>query len=255
MSSAQAISFASTQMADRASAWRRLWRSRGLALDRILPHCYQLPVPDSCALRARVPSSVSASGLGRRQLTAEDVELVVDAANFVTGYVASLPAQVVAADSKELLPRAVSHLAVPADSNDGGFAGSFDLVLRVRAERSSTWRVYNDSEMAVDVKLLGVASALGVKSPTLMEMFRRGKAVLSAARACDGHRLAGCRVAAYLLRRPPGPTFHGVACPGRWGFVAVDVEVLLAWNETSAAAPQRFLTLGTSLVTFGRWLL
>ena len=50
-----------------------------------------------------VPASVSATGLGRRQLTAEDVEVVVDAANFVTGYVASLPAQVVAADSKALV--------------------------------------------------------------------------------------------------------------------------------------------------------
>ena len=103
LTSAQAIAFASTQMADRASAWRRLWRSRGLALDRILPHCYQLPVPDSLALRESVPASVSATGLGRRQLTAEDVEVVVDAANFVTGYIASLPAQVVAADSKALV--------------------------------------------------------------------------------------------------------------------------------------------------------
>ena len=98
----------------------------------------------------------------------------------------------------------------------------------------------------MDVKLLGVASVLGVKSPTLTDMFRRGKAVLSAARACDGHRLAGCRVVAYLLRRPPGPTFNGVACSGRWAFVAVDVDVLLAWNETGTAAPRRFLTLGTS---------
>ena len=107
----------------------------------------------------------------------------------------------------------------------------------------------------MDVKLLGVALALGVKSPTLMEMFRRGKAVLSAARACDGHRLAGCRVAAYLLRRPPGPTFNGVGCSGRWALVAVDVDVLLAWNDTSGAAPRRFLTLGTSLVAFGKLVL
>ena len=242
-------------MVDRASTWRRLWRSRGLALDRILPHCYQVPVPDSVALRECVPSHVSANGLGRRQLTAEDVDVVVDAASFVTGYVASLPAQVVAVDSRALLPRSVSHLAVPADSDDGGFAGSFDLVLRMRAERSSTWRVYNDCEMALDVKLLGVTSALGVKSPTLMEMFRRGKTVLSAARALAGHRLAECSVVAYLLRRPPGPTFNGVACSGRWAFVAVDVDVLLDWNENGAAAPRRFVTLGTSLVASGRWLL
>ena len=102
LTSAQAIAFASTQMADRASAWRRLWRSRGLALDRIPPHCYQLPVPDSLAVRESVPASVSPIGLGRRQLSAEDVEVVVDVANFVTGYVASLPAQVAAADSKAL---------------------------------------------------------------------------------------------------------------------------------------------------------
>ena len=65
-------------------------------------HCYQLPVPDSLAVRESVPASVSATGLGRRQFTAEDVEVVLDVANFVTGYVASLPAQVVAADSKAL---------------------------------------------------------------------------------------------------------------------------------------------------------
>ena len=114
LTSAQAIAFASTQMADRASAWRRLWRSRGLALDRILPHCYQLPVPDSLALRESVPASVSAIGLGRRQLTAEDVEVVVDVANFVTGYVASLPAQVVAADSKALLLLFSDERSTPA---------------------------------------------------------------------------------------------------------------------------------------------
>ena len=114
LTSAQAIAFASTQMADRASAWRRLWRSRGLALDRILPHCYQLPVPDSLAVRESVLASVSATGLGRRQLTAEDVEVVVDVANFVTGYVASLPAQVVAADSKALLLLFSDERSTPA---------------------------------------------------------------------------------------------------------------------------------------------
>ena len=114
LTSAQAIAFASTQMADRASAWRRLWRSRGLALDRIFPRCYQLPVPDSLAVREGVPASVSATGLGRRQFTAEDVEVVLDVANFVTGYVASLPAQVVAADSKALLLLFSDERSTPA---------------------------------------------------------------------------------------------------------------------------------------------
>ena len=77
-------------------------------------HCYQLPVPDSLAVRESVPASVSATGLGRRQFTAEDVEVVVDVANFVTGYVASLPAQVVAADSKALLLLFSDERSTPA---------------------------------------------------------------------------------------------------------------------------------------------
>ena len=94
-------------------SWRQRWRALGLCADQILPHCYTLPVLDSQALFARAPKCVTVPGAVRQRLDESDRKVALEACEFLTGYIAEhLPAQVCAADLKQLLPNAASALAV-----------------------------------------------------------------------------------------------------------------------------------------------
>ena len=115
----------------RFKEWRRKWRARGLALDRLLPFAFKVPAPDRSALQKRVASDVTVPGDQKWVLTADCKDTVVDTCDWVTGFVAeSLPVQVSLTDLK--LPSAVSNLVVPGDGV-GEYLGSFDVLLRVRA--------------------------------------------------------------------------------------------------------------------------
>ena len=243
------LSLACRIMADEALAWRRLWRARGLCADRVLPYCYALPVLGPEELLGRAPKSVAVPGGDRQQLTEADRKLSVGVVEFVTGYVAEhLPAQVVATDLKPLLPNAASALAVMDVSGEKEYMGSFDLLLRLRATRPGTWRPYDNQLMALDMEMTGATSAVGVNSAYMRRIVEHGRAVMQAARKQRGCRVADCSIIAYLIRRPPGPTFQGRAHAGSWSFVAFEVDSLLAWSPTSQRAPNRIVTLGSLLV-------
>ena len=48
------------------------------------------------------------------------------------------------------------------ENGEREYMGSFDLVLRMRAERCRLWRPYNNQLVALDMKITGSAAALGV---------------------------------------------------------------------------------------------
>ena len=92
---------------------RRLWRSRCLGFDKLFPHCYTCLAHDFAGLRNLMPRCVTIAESGKRQHTEADVDLVFDALDYVTGFIAFLPMQVLHVDSKKLLPRSVSDLVLP----------------------------------------------------------------------------------------------------------------------------------------------
>ena len=93
--------------------WRRQWRFRGLAVDRLFPKLYVPPVPAKCDLEALVALNMSLHGNGRYKLTPEEDSLTTDCASDMAGYIAeNLPMQVVATAQKSFLPTAASGLAV-----------------------------------------------------------------------------------------------------------------------------------------------
>ena len=88
-----------------------------------------------------------------------------------------------------------------------------------------------------DVKLTGAKSVLGLNGPTMRTYLSHARAVLLAARK-EGCRVGQCRAVAFLVRRPPGETFDGGLHRGSFGFVAIDTDVLVAWEpKTAKQAP------------------
>ena len=188
--------------------WRLMWRARGLALDRVLPDAFAVPMLAPDALRQRVPSMVQVPGHeGLTRLTAAGKEVVYDVAEFATGYVAQcLPAQVAENDAK--LPGLASKLAVQSVGDEQEFVGSFDAVIRVRsAIERGPWHRWDTSYGAVDVKMTGASEPFGLNSPTMRRWLSTGRLVLKAARKEKGLLVGQCRFVAWLIRRPRGPTF------------------------------------------------
>ena len=214
-----------------ALAWRRLWRSIGLAVDRLLPLLYVLPAPTLEEAEQAVLSSVTVPGDVKRYLSNDEQTTVLDAANFFVGFIAErLPVQVLATDLKPLLPKLASTLAVSREVNgEKEYLGSYDFLLRVHAS-SGLWQAYNLQEMVLDVKVTGVARPLGVNSPTMLTILAHGHAVMTAASKQARNRIGACRLVAYLLRRPPGKTFHGKDHEGSWALLVFDKRVLLIWT-------------------------
>ena len=107
-----------------------MWRARGLALDRCLPDVLAVPILSPDLMRQRIPSRVQVPGQkDSTKLTDEDKQVVYDAAEFVTGYLAQcLPSQVVESDAK--LPGLASKLAVQSVGGEEEYVGSFDALAR-----------------------------------------------------------------------------------------------------------------------------
>ena len=231
--------------------WRRLWRARGLSLDRLLPVVYALPAPTIVDLSRRVQLNVVVPGDGRRQLVKADSVLILDAAMFVAGFVAEiLPAQVTATDLKPSLPHAASALAVLAPGSTAEYVGSFDMLLKIFASRAQPWKQYHGCEMALDVKLCGATSVLGLNGATMRAYFGHARTVLAASRGQD-NRLGKCQLVAFLLRRPAGPTAEGAAHTGSFGFVALSVDALLRWDPRTSRQPPPTVVLSGGLLRRG----
>ena len=229
--------------------WRRLWRSLGLAVDRLLPVCYKPPAPPRDELMPDVCSVVAIPHDGKRTLTEPDKELVVDATCFVVDFVSeSLPVQVVSADMKPLLPRSASALAVRRVGRSYEYVGSFDLLTRIRALRTNTWKKYHGQEMVIDVKITGSSRPLGVNSPTVLGYLQHGQSVIREAQRSPDCRVGKATVVAYLIRRPPYRKYGGGWHGGAWAFLAFEVDRLLDWNPENNRAPQRIVTWGAHVI-------
>ena len=230
--------------------WRRLWRARGLALDRLLPLVFGHPAVPLRHLPKRVERGIVVPGDGRYDLCAADASLVADAGVYVARFIAEqLPVQVVATDMKPQLPSSSSTLAVRKVGSETEFLGSFDLLLRVFG-RTAPWKDYVGEEVVVDIKLCGCSGRLGLNGPTMRTYLAHARLVLKAARQ-EGTRVGGCRAVAFLLRRPPGRTFEGGEHAGSFGFVAVDAGVLLAWDPAAAARAPATLVMSGALLQRG----
>ena len=226
--------FLSRMSAD-ATEWRRLWRALGVTLDRLLPIVFSLPAPALDELGPKVERRVVVPGSGKVGVSEKQVALVVEAAAFVSAYVAEhLPAQVVATDTKPDFLTIASGLAVRSQGGGRECVGSFDLLLRMYSVRSGPWKKYHGKEMALDVKLTGASGVLGLNGPTMRSYLSHARAVMVAARR-GRCRVGRCPLLAFLLRRPPGPTYEGAHHSGAFGFVAIDVNTLVQWDPHTAA--------------------
>ena len=116
----------STALALTPPEWRSLWRTRGLALDPLLSAAFATPKLSEDALRARVPTTVACLGEKRTtKLSPEDRDVVLAAADFVTGFVAEEPpVEVVMTDARPVLPGVASALAVQDVNGEKEFLGS-----------------------------------------------------------------------------------------------------------------------------------
>jgi hypothetical protein len=230
---------------DAEIAWRRRWRALGLAADRLLPLAYKYPAPLAADLKTLVPATVSVPSDCKVKLSDEDRTLAAEAVDFVQNFIAELPVQVALTDFKGVEAKSVSDLAVRAAGNGQQiYAGSFDLLLRVRSTRSQTWKSYNGTEIAFDLKLSGASSSVGVDSFSVRQKLAHGQAVLAASQRSEG-RLGQCGLVAYLFRRPPGRTMMDRAHTGSWGFLVFDMAVFMRWDATSKKSPKRVLECGT----------
>ena len=225
-------------MATEVEAWRRQWRGLGLAVDRLLSICFGIPSPTLSELHGRVPRAVNLPIGSKYTLTDDDVQAAAASADFMAAYVAeALPTQVVDNDLKPRLPAVASRFAVRSlRGGDKEYVGSFDVLLRMRVTRRGIWHDYANAEMAVDCTITGVESTLGLNGLTLRSYFQNAQTVLGAARA-QKLRIGDCRMAAFLLRRPPGRTLDGRIHAGDVGFVAFDVDRLLSWDPRSVRPP------------------
>ena len=102
---------------------RSLWRTRGLAPWPLFACCL---CDAEDALRARVPTTVACLGEKRTtKLSPEDRDVVLAAADFVTGFVAEEPpVEVVMTDARPVLPGVASALAVQDVNGEKEFLGS-----------------------------------------------------------------------------------------------------------------------------------
>ena len=154
----------------------------------------------------------------RISVSNEDAELVLREANWVVGFVAeSLPAQIVTADVKPMLPGVASALVVQSIHSETEFLGSFDLLIKIHATKNVEWKKYHGQEGVVDVKLFGSSQPFGLSSTTMRRHLLKGREVLKAAKK-DRCRVGRCAFVAYVLRRPPGPviTRRGKFHKGGW---------------------------------------
>lgn len=228
---------------DDAAAWRALWRRRGMALDRMLPFCFAQPAPPLDGIRALVPKAVVLPDGGRQRIDEVDAQIVVRSAVAVVGHIAAyMPAQVTCTDLKASA-RQASQLAVRGASGEREYIGGFDLLVRVFASRSGAWQPYNLQEVALDVKLTGVDQPLGLNGATMRSYVVHGRQLLLEARRSRS-RVGACRAAAWLVVRPPGPTFTGGAHRGWVGLVVFDAERLLSWDPKSRLAPPHAILQG-----------
>ena len=182
-----------------------------------------------------------------RKVKLSDVDraLVAEAVDFAQNFIAELPVQVALTDFKGVEADCVSDLAVRAVGNGKQeYAGSFDLLSRVRSTRRPIWKAYNGKEIAFDLKLSGASNTVGIDSFSIRQKLAHGQAVLDASKRNDG-RLGQCGLVAYLFRRPPGRTMMDQAHNGSWGFLVFDMKVFMNWNPTSKKSPRRFLECGT----------
>ena len=124
------------------------------------------------------------------------------------------------------------------------YAGSFDLLLRVRNTRSPTWKAFHGKEVPFDMKLSGAASTVGIDSKTIKNILAHGQAVLAASQSSGG-RLGERGLAAYLFHRPPGLTMGERMHGGSWEFLLFDMAVFMWWSPHSKHAPRRLMEPGT----------
>lgn len=150
-------------------------------------------------------------------------------------------------------PKEASQLAVRCvDGADDEYLGSFDLLLRVWQTRAGVWSPYHERDVALDVKVTGYHSVLGLNGPTMRTYVEHGRAVLMSARRAE-LALGECAAVAYLIRRPSGKSSTGAPCNAAFGFVAFDSAKLIAWDPKSSRAPP-YITLAGSLLQAGRVL-
>ena len=244
------------QMAPTPPEWRRLWRKRGLAVDKILPYGLAVPKPSDDELRERIPSSVCVPGDSKRMpIDASDSAIAMDAVDFVTGFIAEeLPAEVLLADVKPKLPSVASALAVQNVEDEREWLGSFDTLLRIRASRtSSPWHKYHRRTGVVDFKLSGTSDSFGLNSMRMRRHLSKGRLVLRGARKDKNSCVGSVSFVAYLIRRPKGPVYsgRGRVHPGDWAFIAYAADTLANWDPDSNSTPRPFMHLGT-LVVGGR---
>lgn len=249
------MSISSTSpLAQTFEEWRLMWRTRGLAVDRLLPDAFTAPALSDEALQSRVAATVQVPGRpGRTKLTQEDKTCVMDVASFATGFVAELlPAQVLLTDAKSVLPHAASKLAVASVGGETEFLGSFDLVVRIRSGLSKgPWRSWDGKDGVIDLKVTGASEPFGLNSTSMRRWLMHGRLVLQAARKDKHSPVGACSFAAYLIRRPEGALFKsrgGKYHGGAYGFAAYDVQALISWSPDTSAAPKPFLVLGNQLI-------
>ena len=220
-------------------AWRRRWRALGLAADRLLPVGYSFPAPPVEDLKAKIGASIIVPANGRWTFSDADREIILDGALFAMSFVAeAMPVQVTVTDTKAHLPEMASKLAVRKLDNESEYVGSFDLLLRVFAKRSATYRPYHGAEIAFDLKLTGASVNLGINSPTIRHILAHGQAVFKAARRDPSNRIGQCAALGYLFRRPPCLTREGGMHHGAWAFLLLDADEFLSWDpRTNRPAP------------------
>ena len=228
--------------------WRHLWRKRGLLVDHLLPHALLVPNEESC--QDRVPATVLVPGDKKRSTVSDDdKEMVIHSVDWIVGFIAeSLPARVLTPDMKPLLPGIASALAVQSIDGETEFLGSFDILVRIHAQRNAAWKKYHNQEGVIDVKLSGSSQPFGLSSATMLRHLIKGRAVLKAAKQ-NKSRVGRCAFVAYLLRRPPGPTFKGRGNhQGGWALVGYDAKVWMDWDPSASKGPRPFLVWGELLV-------
>ena len=222
--------------------WRRLWRGRGLAVDKLLPVSFGVPSPVLQDLETRAPRAVLVPGGSRQILDDTDRACVVEGVLFAAAYVAEcLPVQVVDTDLRGQLPAEATHLAVrKVGEGEIEYMGSFDLLLRVHARRAGVWQPFNKTEMALDFKMTGAASPFGLNGATMRTYIENARAVMLAA-------LDKCTIIAFLIYRPPGPTYDGRAHRGGEAFVAFNADTLCTWSPSSQRPPSPIVMTGSML--------
>ena len=128
---------------------------------------------------------------------------------------------------------------------------SFDALLRTKpTQGTSKRRHWHKRSGALDVKLTGSSEPFGLDSPTVRRWLATGRLVLRDARKDKNSPLRDCAFAAYLARRPKGPTYTskgGRVHAGAYGFIAFDAETLTSWDPKTKV-PKPFLMLGDQII-------